>query len=437
MADGQNEKIRYDEDARFDELIRNGDYPPWPEDIVSTWSMGAQLVHAAETESALPGHKQGAIQLVHLMQNFDAESREQVTIRHIDNILEIICTFDRVDLLSMLVNHPYLSEFFKPDLTSSSSEFLKPDLTSSSTSKQQHRALQGCLKKAMRTGKIGVLRYLITQNVIPMQLFHDKLCDAKQYENDIKSLLFNILRAVEIAAKNQNMHCLQCADTFWPYLTANVIVDADDAKSNTKDVLADNMALKQLIDDDADSMQFDIVDYALIKKLKAMNRDAMVIKYISLFMTTMFSYQKPQCIQPDVLNPIFAVLRFQRERYITFEDRDVDYVRIPGVLVSNNVWKLLYKQLVYTHVYTTRLRVHNNEPVPGKDESIPLQMIDYLISGGVAVDDTDKATMILNNNPQLMQAVQRGEYNWSLRTIIQDNEKIEAVIAAPLPLPIR
>eukprot|EP00486_Rosalina_sp_Unknown_P008429 CAMPEP_0201582272 /NCGR_PEP_ID=MMETSP0190_2-20130828/82723_1 /ASSEMBLY_ACC=CAM_ASM_000263 /TAXON_ID=37353 /ORGANISM="Rosalina sp." /LENGTH=410 /DNA_ID=CAMNT_0048021845 /DNA_START=20 /DNA_END=1249 /DNA_ORIENTATION=- len=395
----------------FDEIVNNENYPPWPAHIVSKWRKGSQLRHSMETESAKTGHEQGAKEFIRLLKEFEAEDIKDVIVRDIDIMLEIMTTFDREDLLDLLIRHPYLSDFLRPQSTIKKKLFSDDDDDDDdgdghdiNQKKTFNPLLQSSLKKAIRTGKIKVLNYLITQDIIPIKLFDDQI-QGQQYEKDLKSMLFNILRAVEIGTKKNEWtraNCLQCAQLFWPYLATKVydlkqIMFSSNNKSKDKDdndekEISDNNALKKLIS--VDNNDDNNMDSILMNNLKEMNEDYMIIKYLCMFMNTMFSRNKQ--INKEQLIAISAVIQFQRERYITFEDRK-DII---------NSWKLLSGHLMASYIKSS----NNGNDDLNDDECLELQMIDYLISGGVEINDKDKQSISDNANIEI--AIVHGENNW-------------------------
>ena len=412
----------------FDDIVNNENYPPWPSHIVSKWRIGSQLRHAMETESAYIGHQQGAMEFIRLLKEFEQKDMDNILMRDIDIILEIMTTFDRKDLLSMLIQHPYLSQMLKPEwqrekgndenIFGDDDDEHEQKKSVNNRDKQRFKPLQSTLKKAIRTGKIKVLNYLITQDIIPIKLFDDERIQSKQYETDLKSLLYNILRAIEIGSKKARNDCFDCAQQFWPYL-ANKVNDLkqslftnDDKKNKdkeNKDKFGDNKALKKLIS--INNENDDGQDNEMINNLKAMNDDYLIIKYLNMFMDTMFSRNKK--INKEQLLAIFDVLRFERERYITFQDRtDIE-----------NTWKVLYNQLVINYL---QLNYNKN------NDCLELEMIDYLISGGVIITDKDKES--INNNINIQKAIENGKNNWKLKNL--DSNKIQSIMPQLLPIEI-
>eukprot|EP01084_Bolivina_argentea_P137453 242062_1 len=412
-----------------DDIVNNPNYPPWPIEVVSKWRIGSQLRHAMETESAYLGHKQGVIEFIRLLNTFELKDMEKVIVRDIDIILEIICTFDRADLLKRLIEHQYLSDFLKTEKdkiysNSNKNQNLFDDDYSDQnndekannsiknikqTNKKVFKPLQSTLKKAIRTGKIKVLNYLITQNIIPIKLFDNNNTQTKQYETDLKSLLYNILRAIEIGSKKVSqtkINCFLCAHQFWPYLAAKVNDLKESIFKNKNIIVSDNKTLKKLISSEKEEK-----DCELIMNLKAMNEDYLIVKYMSKFMETMFSNKQ---INNDQLIAIFDVLQFQRERYITFEDRkDIA-----------NAWKMLCRQLVKN--YFDFMDKNNNN-------CLEFEIIDYLVSGGVELNDGEK-DKLLRGNVDLLRVVQNGEYNWKMKT--WNEERIRSIMSDVLPIDI-
>ena len=422
----------------FDEIVNNENYPPWPAEIVSKWRKGSQLRHAMETESAKTGHEQGAKECVRLLTEFEQSDMEDVIIRDIDIILEIITTFDREDLLSMLIRHPYLSTFLRPQSTKKKKENSDDDnddddddddnKNDNNKKKNAFNPLQSALKKAIRTGKIKVLNYIITQDIIPIELFDEKV-QGKQYEIDLKSLLFNILRAVQIGTKKNewvSSNCLNCAQQFWPYLATKVynLKQSMFTNDNNKDEtnIGDNKALKRLISVNVNNNDNEI-DSVLINNLKAMNDDYLIIKYLCMFMNTMFSRNRQ--INQDQLVAISAVLQFQRERYITFEDRK-DII---------NSWKLLVAQLMVNYLESSKKQmvvIYNNDDDDYFNDCLELEMIDYLISGGVKLNDEDKQS--INDHVTLLKIIENGENNWKLKSVT--NAQLQQLMPDILPFEI-
>merc|ERR1712228_686407 len=182
---------------------------------------------------------------------------------------------------------------------------------------------------AIRTGKIKVLNYLISQNIICINLFDDE----SKYESDLKSLIFNILRAIEIGTKKNSTNCFLCAQQFWSYLAIKLY------QKTTNDDGGDNKALKKLIN----ARNNEEPENEIVRSLRAMNENISVIKNVSLFMNTMFSKQTKfqngtynHRLGKDKLMKIFAVLQFQRERYITFQRREN----------IKNSWRFLCNSLI-------------------------------------------------------------------------------------------
>eukprot|EP01083_Nonionella_stella_P107145 309999_1 len=405
-----------------DEVINNPNYPPWPVEVVSKWRIGSQLRHAMETESAIIGHKQGAVEFIRLLHAFEEDDMQKVYPRDIDIILEIMCTFDRCDLLKLLIEHRYLCDFMNPNkkkaLMVSGSSLTVDDMDESESSnrsiqrRKTYNPLQSTLKKSIRSGKINVLNYLISQNIIPIKLFDSDQIQSKQYETDLKSLLYNILRAIEIGSKNMNSttrsNCFECARRFWPYL-ATKVNDLKQSLFTNVTGSCDNKALKTLMNADEDEKE----DDALRSHLKAMNDDDLIIKYMAMFMMTMFSKKQ---IAEDRLMAIFEVLTFQRERFITFGDRE-------NMAETRNAWKVLYHQLVLNYV---------ESDYSDSNACTELEIIDYLISGGVSINDADRTS--IQNNEWLLKAIQNGENNWRLRKCSQ--QTIKEMMPDILPLEI-
>ena len=414
----QHPSEQYPELIQSDEILNNKDYPPYPPELVSKWRIGAQLRHAMETESAQIGHKQGAIEFIRLLKEFQFEDMDNVNMRDIDIILEIMCTFDRSDLLKTLIEHPYLSDFLRSqqDKIYNNNTFPLVDNEDDikheiSATTKTSKPLQGTLKKAIRTGKIKMLNYLITQNLITINLFDDECIQSKQYQSDLKSLIFNILRAIAIGTKkssNSQSNCFLCAQQFWTYLSMKLY----QKKENNG---GDNEALKELINSRDNDDESAADKNVIVCSLKAMNENYFVVKYMSLFMNTMFSKQTTyqfttyqSKMSDDKLKTILAVLQFQRERYITFEN------------CERRAWHNLCFSLIVNYLESDR---------KGKKDCLELEMIDYLISGGVpSTYSTSFDDKCLKN------ALQCGSNNWKMKN--WTHEEMVSIIPSIFPVEI-
>eukprot|EP01084_Bolivina_argentea_P266301 451645_1 len=372
--------------SRNNPYFDNDDYNFDPEQV-KTWRYGDQIRHAMEQESQIQGHPRGVSVFIKLLNEFKEEHMEQVKINDINVLLEIIVSFDRDDLLQLLIEHSFLSQFFTVN-----------NKTDNET--KQPKLLQSSLKKAIRSGNLNVLRYLLTQNVINIELYNN--------ENDLKSLLYTILRAIEIGSKKHSLehktNCFAAANLFWPYLCGKVFEskqdeDEDDEMKHSKDILP------QLDEENENDSSLQV--------LKAMNNNYLVMNYISAFMmsTIKVSMIKSK-MRYDQCIAIFDVLRFLRERYITFNVReDVNYVK--------NGWISVGHQLIINYVNKTNKNDNIDILMEKKDNCLELEMIDYLISGGMDINETTGVKLLYAikkiNDQHLNETVRRGLNNWNMR----------------------
>ena len=135
-----------------------------------------------------------------------------------------------------------------------------------------------------------------------------------------------------------------------------------------------------------------------------------------MFVNTL--YHRNKQINEDQMIAIRAVLQFQRERFITFQDRK-DII---------NQWKLLTGQLITNFMKKSKIWSKQGKfALAGNDDNynLDLEIIDYLISGGVEFNDKDKELIISNTDESvsIQDVIKNGENNWKLKSIKDEEWK--------------
>ena len=402
--------------------------------------VAAILVLVAESQRS--GHTlEGFDIMPSTIVNVEQADTENVTRREIDNILEMLCTFDWPHLIQAMVEHPYLSQLLR-DQTTQHQPHPHVDDTAHLMRPTSFRPLEGTLKKAIRTGKLKVLTYLIDQDTIPIQLL-----DAAHYESDLKSMVFNILRAVQIGAnKARASDCFLCAERFWPYLAAKVN-RRELSGMNVKDSgLAESRALRKVMSEDKEDGG---EDGQQVSNLKAMNEHRLVIEHMNKFVRTMFYSNKK--ISATQLTDIYAVLQFQRERHILFVSRDWNSS------CNGNTWRRLVHLLMDgygkdSRRWTCRKCAMKNKLASDKcvacdvtrshvvkdadigDVELELTIIAYLLAGGVLDGDEIDVPRLSRCDADMVRAIVCGQNDWRLRQ--SNRETIETIMPPMLPLEI-
>ena len=132
-------------------------------------SIGQQLVHSLLAEDHFPGHKQGIIKFLQLLDTLSQhiESEQDITLKDTLSIINIIVTKNWSQVLLRVLNNPWIP----------GSNFDGPIIRKS-------------LNKAIRMGSLEVLQIMIDQKVAI-------LSSSTNTFDDLKSLIFNILCSVE------------------------------------------------------------------------------------------------------------------------------------------------------------------------------------------------------------------------------------------------
>jgi len=162
--------------------------------FLSTLKLPLKLIAALDRESLHPGDANGGKLFVKLLNDLrnnengkEVVKNENVRTRDIEKIMEIIIAVDFDHLLPAIINHPYLPNVSSDD----------PIMISS-------------LRKAIRTGSLKTLNYLINCNV---QVFTND----QNREKEMQVLMFQIVKAVEIGITKNRIECLKAAEVFFTY----------------------------------------------------------------------------------------------------------------------------------------------------------------------------------------------------------------------------
>eukprot|EP01084_Bolivina_argentea_P211656 359994_1 len=140
-------------------------------ETVKTWELWHQLYYAVQVEQHYPGHRYGILHLKHILQNLKNEDIEKITPDVTLSLFAVGVHSDDPKLLSLMLNNPSLPYSSHTD-----------------------NAAKHALKRAIRTGSLNVVNYLIQQNV---KILSNDI-DEKNNFDDVKSLIFNILKSYEI-----------------------------------------------------------------------------------------------------------------------------------------------------------------------------------------------------------------------------------------------
>eukprot|EP01083_Nonionella_stella_P118303 353144_1 len=254
-------------------------YPGWSvtlvdKETVKSWRIGKQLSYALLIEAQHPGHEDGIPTFLSLMDELSKHimDEESITTEDTQRIFDVIVIENKTQLMRKVLNHPLLPN-----------------------SKYDGSIATVSLKQAIRLNSFDVLNLMIKENVTILSE------DMNNFD-DIKSLIFNILRCVEI---DTNHESLITANLFWQYL-AKCFYESYHPQNDDRDHLHALQCRTKVVAMSYDkSMQYlkyfvrnPQIRYAIYKKIHASSTGK------------------------HYINKLLPIIRFLCEHFVIFDDNE-------------------------------------------------------------------------------------------------------------------
>eukprot|EP01084_Bolivina_argentea_P298577 514563_1 len=244
-------------------------YPGWSIELVNkqtfeSWRIGQQLIYTLLIEANLPGQSHKDIptflDLMNKLGEHIMDDDDSLTIDDTEKIFDYIVKENKANYMVKVLNNKLLPN-----------------------SNYNGHIATNSLKQAIRLNSLNIVQFMITQNVTILS------ADMKTFD-DIKSLIFNVLRSVEINAKSYKI-----ANMFWNYL-AKCFYESYKNDNN-------NWSEQNIIDNENDNnnsklfIQNPLIQYAIFKKVEASS------------------------IGKHYINKLLPILHFICEHFMLFDDK--------------------------------------------------------------------------------------------------------------------
>eukprot|EP00485_Elphidium_margaritaceum_P021940 CAMPEP_0202713860 /NCGR_PEP_ID=MMETSP1385-20130828/60668_1 /ASSEMBLY_ACC=CAM_ASM_000861 /TAXON_ID=933848 /ORGANISM="Elphidium margaritaceum" /LENGTH=400 /DNA_ID=CAMNT_0049374393 /DNA_START=31 /DNA_END=1230 /DNA_ORIENTATION=- len=256
-------------------------YPGWSPQLfdkatVESWRIGKQLRYALLTEAQHPCHPDGIPVFLQLMHNLPKliKDEDSITVDDTRSIFDMIVKENRPQLLDKVLNNACLV-----------------------CSRYNEPIAQTALKQAIRVGSLDVLKLMMDKNV-PI------LSQDMNTFDDIKSIIFNILRSVEIGS-DERPQTQRMTNTLWNYIAKSFHArytqnaPAEDKKLieiYARDDGDDNDDKRMVMTHNKFFIRHALIEYAVIKKVHASSSGK------------------------HYINKLLPVLQFVCEHFMTFDD---------------------------------------------------------------------------------------------------------------------
>lgn len=389
-------------------------------ETVKSWKIGKQLTYTLLIEAHHPGHNDGIPTFQQLIKELfkhitDNNDDDCITIKDTEKMFDIIIKENKPKLLDLILNNPLIPE-----------------------STYDGSIAKTALKQAIRVGSLDVVNFMIDKNVTVLSN------DMNNFD-DIKSIIFNILRSVEI---DQNYKNTIIANTFWNYL-AKCFYQTYHKKNDTENKDEPGSVS---IDDESGEKKEAKWDDDIINNYDN-NLDEIKLKRHNKFFVShpliQYAIYKKVYVSSSgkhYINKLIPILHFICEHFMKFED-EYDLNQLYDECVSNKLFdcqnlikfniiqdneekvKLFWSEYVTMKLINDYLglnQLNKYKKIKEEERNKMLNGIKYLISNGVGKNLENiilpKVKSYSNNKSynNLMDAIKYGENIWIIKKLKEE-----------------